>query len=135
MMEYSVKNRSSIAKKRRIYYEENFHIIAERNRKYNAENREKCRNNRRNRKARQRNAEGHHTADDILLILDQQNNKCAEPTCAVDLADGYHVDHIMPLILGGSNWPENIQCLCPTCNLKKNKKHPIDWAQENGRLF
>jgi 5-methylcytosine-specific restriction endonuclease McrA len=41
----------------------------------------------------------------------------------------------MPLFLGGSNWISNIQLLCPTCNLKKYKKHPVDWARENGLLL
>jgi 5-methylcytosine-specific restriction endonuclease McrA len=33
----------------------------------------------------------------------------------------------MPLKLGGSNWPENLQLLCRTCNLRKNAKHPDVW--------
>lgn len=48
---------------------------------------------------------------------------------------GYHVDHIMPLALGGTNTDDNVQLLCPACNLSKSSKHPIDWAQANGRLL
>ena len=36
----------------------------------------------------------------------------------------YHVDHRMPLSLGGSNYPDNLQLLCPTCNLSKSATHP-----------
>ena len=49
--------------------------------------------------------------------------------------DAYHLDHIMPLALGGENIDTNIQLLCPGCNLKKGKKHPIDHAQQLGRLL
>lgn len=86
----------------------------------------------RNRKARKRKAEGNHSAHDIKGILKRQNHKCVY--CDADLRDGYHVDHIMPLVLGGSNWPDNIQCLCPRCNLSKGAKHPDDFAKEKGWL-
>lgn len=98
-------------------------------------NADKVKSMRRNRRASIKNAEGTHTSDDIAEIYDRQNGVCAEPTCGKDLTDGYHVDHIMPLALGGTNWPSNLQCLCPTCNLRKHAKHPIDWARENGRLL
>jgi 5-methylcytosine-specific restriction endonuclease McrA len=41
----------------------------------------------------------------------------------------------MPLARGGSNWISNIALACPTCNKRKGAKHPIDWAQQNGRLL
>jgi len=41
----------------------------------------------------------------------------------------------MPLSRGGSNDKYNLQLLCPTCNLKKSAKDPIDFAQENGNLL
>jgi 5-methylcytosine-specific restriction endonuclease McrA len=46
-----------------------------------------------------------------------------------------HVDHILPLALGGDNRRKNIQLLCPTCNLSKGAHHPIDHAQRNGLLL
>jgi 5-methylcytosine-specific restriction endonuclease McrA len=45
------------------------------------------------------------------------------------------VDHVLPLSRGGSNGPENLQLLCPKCNLVKGSRHPDDWARENGLLF
>ncbi|MGO9838526.1 MAG: HNH endonuclease [Polyangiaceae bacterium] len=33
--------------------------------------------------------------------------------------EGYHVDHIVPLDLGGTNDPTNLQLLCAACNLVK----------------
>jgi len=91
----------------------------------------------RNRIARKRNAEGSHTAADIRSIFERQHGICAN--CETILIRSgnkkYHVDHIMPLALGGSNWPDNLQCLCKKCNLSKGAKHPVEWAAENGRLI
>lgn len=77
----------------------------------------------RNYKAKKRSAEGHHTAADIQKIYEDQGCRCA--ACNVNVKNGYHVDHIVPLIRGGSNWPANLQILCPSCNLRKKDK-PFD---------
>ena len=55
--------------------------------------------------------------------------------CHESLKRGYHVDHIMPIIRGGKHEPLNIQLLCPTCNLTKSARHPIDFAQMKGMLL
>lgn len=71
---------------------------------------------------------------DNLMIL--QKAKCAY--CRVRFSKerkSYHIDHIMPLSLGGSNNRKNIQLLCPTCNLRKNGKHPLVFARQCGRLL
>jgi 5-methylcytosine-specific restriction endonuclease McrA len=86
----------------------------------------------RNRRARIRTAPGRHTAADVARLYETQHGVCAG--CgAVLVAKGrgkYHVDHIMPIALGGSNWPENLQLLCPPCNLSKGVQHPDAWACE-----
>lgn len=86
------------------------------------------------RRARKRSAEGRHSAQDIKKLLAKQNHKCAACRVSVKMA-GYHVDHIIPLARGGANWPDNLQILCPTCNLSKGAKDPIAWANECGRLL
>jgi 5-methylcytosine-specific restriction endonuclease McrA len=38
--------------------------------------------------------------------------------------DNLEIDHIIPLALGGSNDPDNLQILCKKCNRKKWKSLP-----------
>ena len=97
-------------------------------------NMDKCRANGSNYRARKKNAEGRCSAAEFKKIIIQQKYKCANCKCDL-LVSGHHADHIMPLFLGGTNWPDNIQALCPTCNVRKNARDPIEWAQENGRLI
>jgi len=40
--------------------------------------------------------------------------------CGVHLArTGFHIDHIVPVCKGGRHQEENLQLLCPRCNLTK----------------
>lgn len=72
----------------------------------------------RNRKARMKGALGRHTAADIRRIRAEQNDQCAY--CEADLGGKGHVDHVIPLALGGTNWPENIVLACVSCNTRKH---------------
>jgi 5-methylcytosine-specific restriction endonuclease McrA len=111
--------------------------IKEKDQKWRQVNSEKHAATQRNRKARKKNVGGTHTDADVKKIFSQQGGQCN--ACGKKLIrynkKQYHVDHIVPLFKGGSNGPENLQLLCPRCNLSKNKKDPIEWARENGRLF
>lgn len=62
-----------------------------------------------------------------------QKGKC--PCCSLPLGDNYHMDHIMPLALGGSNTDDNIQLLRQRCNSQKCAKHPVDFMQSRGLLL
>ena len=90
-------------------------------------NAEQVRALKRNRKARLRAAEGHHCANDIEEILDRQSGKCVY--CQTTLKGGYHVDHIIAISRGGSNWPFNLQILCASCNLQKGTKDHMEFAR------
>lgn len=73
------------------------------------------------------------TIERIQSLLLLQKCKCA--VCHESLKARYHVDHIMPLALGGDNSPENLQLLCPTCNCSKGARDPVEFMQKNGRLL
>ena len=82
--------------------------------------------------ARQKNAEGTFIKNDIEKLFVLQQGKCA---CCCKKLTKYHIDHIMPLSLGGSNWPTNLQLLCPHCNMSKHSKDPLVWANKIGKLL
>jgi 5-methylcytosine-specific restriction endonuclease McrA len=86
-----------------------------------------------NRRARKASSPGRHTAADIRLILKAQKARCAY--CRASLKNGWHLDHVMPLALGGTNDRRNLQALCPSCNRSKAAKHPIAFAKEVGLLL
>jgi len=86
-----------------------------------------------NRRAREKNAPGTYTHDQITHLADVQKWKCVY--CSVSLRKSYHIDHIKPFALGGTNEIQNIQLLCPACNMRKHAKHPINFARENGLLL
>jgi 5-methylcytosine-specific restriction endonuclease McrA len=86
-------------------------------------------------RARRMKAKGHHTPKDIARIRKAQRDRCAMPNCRKPLKGRGHRDHIIPLKLGGTNWPRNLQLLCPTCNHAKNAKDPIIHIQSLGFLI
>ncbi len=73
------------------------------------------------RRARKNNAEGSHTFEDWLLLKSYYKNMCLcckkqEPV--IELTQ----DHIVPLSMGGSDYIDNIQPLCRSCNSIKKVK-------------
>lgn len=124
-----------IVKKR--YYEENKELLLSLTKKWRKDNPEKVREigkiSSANRRARKKRSGGHFNKEDVEKLYKNQKGKCA--TCLKLLDKKFEVDHIMPLFLGGSNWPKNLQILCISCNRRKQKKHPDQWARENGRLL
>lgn len=65
----------------------------------------------------------------IELLFGEQGGKC--PYCFSDLTEsGFHLDHFVPIALGGKNEDENMQLACPTCNRRKGAKHPAEFLRE-----
>lgn len=136
-MEWHKKHRDESILRNNQYYLQNRDAILERQKKYRDENPELSPIYDRSRKARIVGAEGHHNQSEIKNIFSMQRGLCANCSTKLFISgkQKFHVDHISPLSRGGSNWPSNLQCLCPTCNLRKHAKDPIAWAKENGRLL
>lgn len=87
-----------------------------------------------NRRARQKASGGTVSRDLVRRLLELQKFRCVN--CKVDLREaGSHLDHIVPLAKGGAHTDGNMQLLCPTCNMRKSDKDPIEWAQQQGRLL
>lgn len=85
------------------------------------------------RRARQRAAGGHVSRDIVRKLYALQKGKC--PCCAAPLGRDFHLDHIVPLVDGGSHDDGNLQLLTGPCNLRKNRKDPIAYMQEKGFLL
>jgi 5-methylcytosine-specific restriction endonuclease McrA len=50
----------------------------------------------------------------VQSLFGQQDGLCAY--CRVTLSGGYHVEHIVPLCVGGTNGTHNLILACPPCN-------------------
>lgn len=87
-----------------------------------------------NRRARQRANGGVLSKGLAGKLFKLQRGKCA-CGCGQPLGTDYHLDHIMPVALGGTNTDDNIQLLTATCNMQKSAKHPVDFMQQRGFLL
>lgn len=131
--EWRQKNPEKIARSTALYREANRENAKARTRAWRKANPEKVRDHANRRRVRKINAEGQHTVDDVRAIRSKQKDRCA--SCQKRLNNKGQVDHIKPLSKGGTDWPSNIQLLCAPCNLSKNARDPIEWAQLKGKLL
>ena len=69
-------------------------------------------------------ASGYATVEQIQARIDYYG-KC----CYICGAPYEHIDHVIPLSKGGSNWPANLRPTCSKCNLKKGSKWPYDFEK------
>ena len=131
------KNRSAMLARAKIYRDSHKEEKRARDKAWQEANPDRVRVHKRisqaKRRAQVRGSTEHHTSGDVDRLYKNQRGKCA--CCRKPIAKGYHVDHVIALSKGGGNGPLNIQLLCPTCNIRKNAKDPIDFMQENGFLI
>lgn len=86
-----------------------------------------------NRRAREAAAGGQFSLDIIPKLFAIQKGVC--PCCRQPLGDNYHLDHIIPIALGGASTDDNAQLLRKSCNHQKHSRHPVDFMQSRGFLL
>lgn len=83
-----------------------------------------------NRRARVKAAGGRITKAEVDRQLIAQSGLCWY--CNAQLLK-FHIDHVVPLVRGGTNQPDNIVLACPSCNQSKGTKTVEEWAEANCR--
>ena len=119
--------------KRARHYAENKERTLEQIAQYRIKHPERIRVWKANRRARERELQGILSSGLVEKLLRLQQGKCL--CCRQPLGDDYHLDHVLPLALGGKNEDSNMQLLKKSCNLSKNAKHPVAFMRQRGFLL
>lgn len=116
-----LQKRKQIKERQIRWYQENKKRVLSQKRKWKKINIQKYLHSKRLRKYREKGAKGKHTLQEWEELKKQYNWTC--PDCGKKEPDiKLTEDHIIPISRGGSNWIENIQPLCKSCNSKKHNK-------------
>lgn len=135
-IEWYLKNKDKISEDRSARYRDDPEVAnaaRKRAREWAENNKERVRIHKRNRKARIRNSPGILSKDISARLLKLQRGKCT--CCGKPLGNDYHLDHIIPIALGGTNTDDNVQLLRAECNNFKRAKHPADFMRQRGFLI
>lgn len=127
------KNKEKASANNKAWRAANAEKVKATKKKHQLANLDRCRTYNQNRRALIKSSCGKLSPKLAVRLLKLQRGKCA--CCKADLGSDYHLDHIMPLALGGSNTDHNIQILCPPCNQSKQARHPVDFMQSRGMLL
>lgn len=114
---YYQENKNTIVSKRK----QNSVVIQQYQKSYfklwYIDNKDKVATNGRNRRARIQNAEGYATTEQVQARMAYYGYRCIY--CGGPFE---HVEHMIPLSRGGTNWPANLAPSCGDCNWSKNVK-------------
>jgi 5-methylcytosine-specific restriction endonuclease McrA len=123
---YNRDSYDRIRARRLAWTEANRERIKQLNAEWTQNNLDRHRLHQHKRRARLK-AGGTLSPDIIETLMVKQRGRCA--CCGERLRDVYHLDHVIPLVMGGANTDDNVQLLTPRCNLQKGAKHPIEFMQ------
>lgn len=127
------ENRDQARQTKRAYFESHREQNTESRRKWKRNNPQQIKADNAARNNRIRKVGGKIATTEVLALYESQGGRCA--ACNKNLKMKYHLDHIMPIALGGKHEIGNAQILCPPCNLSKRALHPDLWAKRIGKLF
>jgi 5-methylcytosine-specific restriction endonuclease McrA len=127
------RNKGTIQAQQAQYHLANKQKINERSAAWRAANPEKSRIQQQNRRAKVRSVGGKLSSNLVEKLFALQKGRCA--CCGAALSGDTHLDHIMPIALGGVNKDSNMQLLTQRCNNQKHAKHPVDFMRERGFLI
>lgn len=130
---YRAENPDKVRETLFRYREANREKLRKKSEKYRLNNLDKHRIYAHNRRARERANEGKLSTGLAEKLFKLQRGKCA--CCGKPLGSNYHLDHIMPIALGGKNEDSNIQLLRSACNQQKHAKHPVEFMRQRGFLL
>lgn len=123
--EYAVKNRDKIDAYNAKWRADNADYLRRYYNIWRWSNPEKIAAKSHKRRAAKLGSEKHFTDEDIATLYVAQNGCCAY--CQTDISEGFDADHIIALVNGGSNGPENIALACVSCNRSKGNRPVISW--------
>lgn len=131
--EYYKANREQIRLLSAAYYLRNIDRSKQDRKRWRLANPERRKAHHQNRRARKEGNGGKLSSGIVSTLLKLQRGLCA--CCAKPLGKSFHLDHIVPLALGGQNSDDNVQLLRQRCNNQKGAKHPVDFMQSRGFLL
>ena len=69
-----------------------------------------------------------------LSLFLKRKGICAACTQKIDAGKAWDIDHILPMALGGTNEPHNLQILCRSCHRAKTSHSDIPLIAKTKRL-
>lgn len=124
---YYYKNKETSLEKHRIWCSNNKEKCQLQNKRWLKEHPEQHREISHRRRARKAGAQGTCSAEQAVARIAFYGGMCAY--CHV--APHEHLDHVIPLSRGGTNWPANLRPACARCNISKKDKFLSEWKGFN----
>jgi 5-methylcytosine-specific restriction endonuclease McrA len=123
-LDYFYRNRDQLVEDMRTRRAQNPERDRQRSRDYRKNNPETITKLSRLSKLRRRSAIGFFTEDQLRARIDFYGGRCY--LCSRDWESlpvkQKHIDHVIPVSRGGTNWPANLRPACEQCNLRKGTK-------------